>query len=74
MPKVSMLISDEALALIDSVAANRTAFMVAAAVRAAETELRAREDDEIASWCARSVNVDSSIDSEFAHALADGLQ
>ncbi len=74
MAKVSMVIPDEALALIDSVAENRTGFMVAAAVKAAELIHRMLEDEEIVRWCSQHGSVDASLETEFAHTLSDGLE
>ena len=69
-----MVIPDEALALIDSVAANRTSFMVGSAVAAAEVKLRMLEDEEIANWCSQHAAVDATLESEFASTLSDGLK
>ena len=73
MAKVSMLIPDEALALIDSVANNRTSFMLEAAVKAARLERRRREDAEIACWCSERGESDAGLDDEFSFAVSDGL-
>ena len=74
MPRVSMLISDDDLALIDAAASpNRTAFMVAAAKEAAERIRRAREDDEIATICAATADRDRDLAAELSGTLADGL-
>ncbi len=74
MAKISILVPDEALALIDSVAANRSAFMVSAAVNAAKLKEREALDAEIAQWCSQNASVDASVDAEFAPTLMDGLE
>jgi hypothetical protein len=73
MAKISLMIPDEALELIDSVSENRSAFMVKAAVRAARVKEREMLDAEIAQSCAANASEDASIDAEFAHTLRDGL-
>lgn len=74
MAKISMVVPDEALALIDSVAENRSAFMVAASVKAAEQIKRLTVDAEIARSCAENAQTAAAIESEFASALMDGLE
>ncbi len=74
MAKISIVVPDEALALIDSVAGNRSAFMVGAAVNAAKLMEREALDAEIARWCSRHASVDASVDAEFGHTLIDGLE
>lgn len=74
MIRISMLIRDEDLALIDSAAApNRTAFMVAAAKEAALRIRRQREDEEIAHICAETAGRDRDLAEEFGTTAADGL-
>ncbi len=74
MAKISIVVPDEALALIDSVAENRSAFMVDAAVLAAKAKEREALDLEIAEWCARNAKADAAVEAEFAHTLLDGLE
>ena len=73
MPKISLLVPDEALALIDSVAENRTAFMVEAAVAAAKVRRRLIEDAEIAAICARNATRDAIINDDWEAAIGDGI-
>ena len=73
MAKISMLVPDDALALIDSVAENRSAFMVAAAVQAAQQRRRLLIDEEIAQSCREDAGVASVLEAEFASTLSDGL-
>ena len=74
MAKISMVVPDEALALIDSVAGNRSAFMVAAAVKAAEYERRLAIDAEIAKSCSENSGLAAALEVEFANTLMDGLE
>lgn len=74
MAKISIFVPDEALALIDSVAENRSAFMVDAAVQAAKAKEREAIDLEIAQWCARNAKADASVEEEFERTLLDGLE
>ncbi len=74
MPKISMLVPDEALALIDSVAENRSAFMVEAAVAAAHVRRRLIEDAEIAAICSQTATRDANINDEWEAAIGDGLE
>ncbi len=74
MPKISMLIDDADLALIDSVAEpNRTAFMVAAAREAAARIRHARISDEIGLSLMETADEDLAIAKDFDVALLDGL-
>lgn len=73
MPRISMLIPDDALALIDSVAENRTAFMVEAAVGAARRRRREIVDAEIADICKRNGAADLELAREFDATLRDGM-
>jgi hypothetical protein len=74
MAKISMVVPDADLALIDEVASpNRTAFMVAAAKAAAMRVLRQREDAEIARILDESADEDRALLEEFSGTLADGL-
>ncbi|MDQ2873204.1 MAG: hypothetical protein M3R35_08770 [Candidatus Eremiobacteraeota bacterium] len=74
MAKISIVVPDEALELIDSIAENRSAFMVAASVQAAEHERRLAIDAEIAQSCRENVKVATAIESTFASTLRDGLE
>jgi hypothetical protein len=74
MPRISMLLSDEDLAIIDAAAVpNRTAFMVAAAREAAIRIRRARADDEIESIMRDNAEHDAALVAEFDSTLEDGL-
>jgi hypothetical protein len=74
MPRISMLLSDEDLAIIDAAAApNRTVFMVAAAREAAMRIRRARADDEIESIMRENAENDAALAAEFDSTLEDGL-
>ena len=68
-----MLVPDDALALIDSVSENRTAFMVDAAVRAAKARRRELVDAEIARICAEDAELDMKVYREWEGTTADGL-
>ena len=74
MPRISMLISEEDLAVIDAAATpNRTAFMVAAAKDVARRVRRARRDAEIEGIMRENAGEDSALAEEFAGTLNDGL-
>jgi hypothetical protein len=74
MPRISMLLSEEDLAIIDAAAKpNRTAFMVAAARDAAIRIRRAREDAEIESIMRENADHDAALAAEFDCTLEDGL-
>ncbi len=74
MAKVSMLIPDDALAEIDaSAAGNRTAFMVAAALRQAREMRRLREDEEIAAACIANAAADLKVLRDWEVTNLDGL-
>ena len=74
MAKISMLISDEDLALIDAAAIpNRTAFMVAAAKEVAMRVQRAREDAEILRILEEGAADDQALLDEFSGTASDGL-
>lgn len=74
MAKVSMLIPDDALAEIDaSAGGNRTAFMVAAALRQAREIRRLREDAEIAAECIANAAADAQLMRDWDVTSADGL-
>jgi hypothetical protein len=74
MAKISMVIPDEDLALIDAVAEpNRSAFMLAAAKEAALRRHRERLDLEIASCLAETADEDTVLAAEFAGVAGDGL-
>ena len=72
--KISLVVPDEDLALIDAVAEpNRTAFMIKAAKEAALRVQREREDREIARICEESAERDRFLADEFSGTIADGL-
>ena len=73
MPRISMLIPADALKLIDSVAENRTSFMVDAAVAAAKRRRRELVDAEVARICTEFYDEDLAIAKEFEGTLLDGL-
>jgi hypothetical protein len=74
MPRISMLISDEDLAIIDAAASpNRTAFMVAAAKEVSARVRRAREDAEIEAIMRENADLDVALAAEFESTLSDGL-
>lgn len=74
MPRISMLISDEDLAIIDAAAVpNRTAFMVAAAKEVSKRVRRAREDAEIEAIMRENSGADAALAAEFESTLSDGL-
>jgi hypothetical protein len=69
-----MLIPDTALAEIDeSAGGNRTAFMIAAALRQAREMQRLREDQEIAAACVAHPREDAELMREWEVTSADGL-
>ncbi len=74
MAKITMLIPDDDLALIDGVAqTNRTAFMITAAK---DTLRRHRErlDEEIGTCLAQTAAEDRALATEFAEVAGDGLK
>lgn len=74
MPRISLLVSDEDLAIIDGAAKpNRTAFMVAAAKEVARRIARAREDAEIEAAMRGNADLDARLAAEFECTLLDGL-
>jgi hypothetical protein len=73
MPRISMLIPDDSLALIDSVAENRTAFMIEAATQAARRRKRELMDAEVRRICAEDSDLYASVSREWEGTLADGL-
>ena len=73
MPRISLTVSDEDLALIDAASANRTAFIVAAAKEVAHRIGRARDDAEIEAILRETAADDVALAEEFASTLADGL-
>jgi hypothetical protein len=74
MPKISMLIPDDQLALIDAQAdGNRTAFMIAAAVEQAKRVKRRRMDAEIAASVRASDDDDFTVYAEWEGVVGDGL-
>jgi hypothetical protein len=75
MPKISMLIPDDQLSVIDAQAGgNRTAFMIAAAVERAKHLQRARMDAEIAASVRATDDDDFAVYAEWEGAVADGLE
>jgi len=69
-----MLVPDEVLALVDSVAKpNRTAFMLSVARDAAKRIARELEDQEIARILDQNADLDRALNEEFAGTMADGL-
>ena len=73
MAKISLLVSDADLDLIDSVSSNRSAFMSAASREAAKRVLREREDEEIGRICRAMAERDHALASEFGATVADGI-
>ena len=74
MPKISMLVPEADLRLIDSVSRNRTAFMIEAAVAEAKRRRRELEDAEIARICSDTAERDLALAREWESTLADGLR
>jgi homoserine kinase len=75
MAKISMLIPDEQLAVIDAQAGgNRTAFMIAAALERAKRLRRQRMDDEIAASVRASDADDSVVYDQWEATIGDGLE
>ena len=73
MAKISMIVPDADLALIDEVATpNRTAFMVAAAREAALRIRRRRDDAELARILDESAADDRALLDEFDGTAGDG--
>lgn len=72
MRKISMLIPDADLRLIDSVSRNRTAFMVEAAVAEAKRRRRELEDAEIARICRSNAERDRALARDWESTLPDG--
>ena len=74
MARISMIIPDEELALIDQVASpNRSAFMLAAAREAAARIRRQRLDEEIVRCLDETADEDAVLAAEFAGTAGDGL-
>ena len=74
MTKISMVVPDDDLALIDAVAKpNRSAFMLAAAKQAALRRHRELLDAEIARCLAETADEDRALAKEFAGVAGDGL-
>ncbi|MFN2450300.1 MAG: hypothetical protein ABR508_11035 [Candidatus Baltobacteraceae bacterium] len=68
-----MLIPDEFLDIIDSVAENRTAFMVDAALVAARRRKREILDAEVEAACREMTQRDRALATEWEGTLGDGL-
>jgi hypothetical protein len=74
MPRISLIVPEDDLALIDEVAApNRTAFMVAASREAALRARRERDDRELAAILDASADADRELLAEFDGTAADGI-
>lgn len=74
MPRISMLIADEDLSLIDQAAhPNRSAFVIRAARAEAQRVLRERLDEEVARCLAETAEEDLALAEEFGGTAADGL-
>lgn len=73
MARISMLVPDDALELIDSVSENRSAFMIGAAVAAAKRRKRELEDAEIAAIVRVHAGDDRAIAAEFDATALDGI-
>jgi hypothetical protein len=75
MPKISMLIPEEALAEIDAQAGgNRTSFMVTAAIERARTLKRNQIDREIAATLTANAAENAATYRDWEPTLADGLE
>lgn len=74
MPKISMLIPEADLHLIDSVSHNRTAFMIEASVAEAKRRRRELEDAEIARICTSNAERDRALAREWESTLPDELK
>lgn len=74
MPKISMLIPEEALAAIDAQAGgNRTSFMIAASIDRARQLKRDHVDREIAATLAANAGENAVAYHDWEPTLADGL-
>jgi hypothetical protein len=74
MPRISITLSDDDLAIIDAVAApNRTAFVVAAARETAVRVRRSREDAEIETIMRENAGSDAVLTLAFDCTLRDCL-
>ena len=74
MPKISMLIPEDALAEIDaSSGGNRTAFMIAASLQRARDLRRLRDDDEVAELSAANAAADVALARQWEGTGQDGL-
>ena len=73
MGRITIVVPDDALAVIDSVSSNRSAFMTAAALAAAKAKLRQIEDAEIERLCAESAEEDLAIAREWDSTVGDGI-
>jgi hypothetical protein len=74
MAKISVVIPDDDLALIDAAAGpNRSAFILEAAKEAALRRLRGRLETQIASCLAETSDEDRALSAEFAGVAGDGL-
>lgn len=74
MPRISILVANEDLAIIDSVAmSSRSDFIAAAARDAAMRIRRGRIDEEIESIMRANADHDVALATEFACTLTDGL-
>jgi hypothetical protein len=74
MPKISMLIPEEALAEIDAQAGgNRTSFMLTASIERARRLKRADVDREIAETLAANADENEAVYRDWEPTLGDGL-
>lgn len=73
MPRISLLVPERALKLIDDVATNRTAFMINASIKEARRCQREIQDAEIARVCALTAMRDVNLCKEFDGTLQDGM-
>ncbi len=74
MPRISMLVPEEALSLIDEVSGNRTAFMVDASVKEARRRQRALLDAEVERISEGNAAHDLTAAREWEGVLTDGLE
>lgn len=74
MPRISMLVSEEALAIIDGVSNNRTAFMVDAALKEAHKRQRELLDAEVERISTENAAYDIAAAREWEGTLGDGLE
>jgi len=73
MAKIAVVIPEDDLRLIDSVASNRSASLVAAGRHEALRIMREREDAEVARACTLLATESLEIVAAFASTMTDGL-